>query len=74
MADTIKVTIRQNSGAQFEVQVDPKGTVKDLKEACAPQAGISAEEQRLIFKGKVTSVLIPLSRKDLEGRDRKATA
>jgi ubiquilin len=49
---TIKVTIRQNSGAQFDVQVNPKGTVKDLKEACASQAGISAEEQRLIFKGK----------------------
>ena len=51
MADTIKVTIRQNSGTQFNVQVSPKGTVKDLKEACAEQAGITAEEQRLIFKG-----------------------
>jgi hypothetical protein len=51
---TIKVNIRQNSGVTFEVTVSPTATVKELKEACASQAGISAEEQRLIFKGNLS--------------------
>jgi translation initiation factor 2 beta subunit (eIF-2beta)/eIF-5 len=54
---TIKVNIRQNSGTTFEINVDPKSTVADLKKACAEQAGISAEEQRLIFKGILKSHL-----------------
>jgi hypothetical protein len=48
---TIKVNIRQNSGVTFEVSVEKTSTVADLKKACAEQAGIPAEEQRLIFKG-----------------------
>lgn len=54
MADKIKLTLRQNSGTQFEVEVDPKATVKELKIACQDlSGGISAEEMRLIFKGKI---------------------
>lgn len=40
----LKITIRQNSGAQFEVEVPKTSIVKDLKEACAAQAGIPADE------------------------------
>ncbi len=47
----IKVTIKQNSGTQFDVEVEATITVKELKEACATQANVPAEEQRLIFKG-----------------------
>lgn len=47
----IKLTLRQNSGAQFEIEVTAKGTVRDLKEASVEKAGISADEMRLIFKG-----------------------
>ena len=48
----IKVTIKQNSGTQFDVEVEPSITVKELKEACAAQANVPADEQRLIFKGR----------------------
>ena len=48
----IKVTIKQNSGTQFDVEVEATVTVKELKEACAEKAGVPADEQRLIFKGK----------------------
>lgn len=47
-----KLTLRQNSGQQFEVEVESTATVMDLKEACSGPAGIPAEEIRLIFKGK----------------------
>ena len=48
----IKLTFRQNSGSQFEAVIDAKFTVRELKEAIISQAGYSAEEMRLIFKGK----------------------
>jgi ubiquilin len=53
MAESIKVTIRQNSGQQFDVTVAPTATVKELKVACQEGSGISADEMRLIFKGKI---------------------
>lgn len=53
----IKITLRQNSGQQFDVEVSAKGTVRDLKEACSGPAGISAEDMRLIFKGKLFSMM-----------------
>lgn len=49
----IKITLRQNSGTQFDVTVSSKGTVRDLKDACVEKASLSADEQRLIFKGKI---------------------
>jgi ubiquilin len=45
--------MRQSSGTQFEVEIDSKATVKDLKEKCAEGSGLGADEQRLIFKGKI---------------------
>ena len=53
----VKLTIRQNSGSQFEVEADKKQSVKELKELCVEKAGIPAEEQRLIFKGNDIDVL-----------------
>ena len=47
-----KITIRQNSGSQFEVEIESSATVMDLKQACSAPGGIPAEEIRLIFKGK----------------------
>ena len=49
----IKITLRQNSGTQFDIEVNSKGTVRDLKEACVEKAGIPADEMRLIYKGKI---------------------
>ena len=50
----IKVILRQSSGDQFEVEIKPDATVKELKDECAiKQEAIKAEEMRLIFKGKI---------------------
>ena len=50
----LKLTMKQNSGQQFDVQIKQEGsTVLDLKLACAEKAGITAEEIRLIYKGKI---------------------
>jgi hypothetical protein len=54
----IKLTIKQTSST-FEVEVDAKATVRGLKEACAEKSGISADDQRLIFKGN--SLKYPIS-------------
>lgn len=50
-ANTIKLTIRQSNGEQFEVAVDPANTVLQLKELCKEKTQLPAESQRLIFKG-----------------------
>lgn len=51
-AAQIKITIKQSSGEAFEVQVEPTGTVLQLKQACTEKTQLPAESQRLIFKGK----------------------
>lgn len=40
----IKLTIRQNNGTQFEVTVNAKASVKELKGACVDQSEIPADE------------------------------
>jgi ubiquilin len=53
-AAKIKVTIRQSSGDQFEVEVNNNAPVSELKEQCASkQDAIKSDEMRLIFKGKI---------------------
>ena len=51
----LKLTMKQNSGQQFDVQIKQEGsTVLDLKQACAEKAGgMTPEEIRLIYKGKI---------------------
>lgn len=51
----LKLTMKQNSGQQFEVTINQEGsTVLDLKKACAEKAGgVTPEEIRLIYKGKI---------------------
>lgn len=53
----INITMRQNSGSQFDVEVSQKATVKELKEACVEKSGIPADEQRLIFKGMQNKIM-----------------
>jgi hypothetical protein len=52
-ASQITVVIRQSNGEQFEVKVDEKCLVKDLKEACKEKSGMDPGEMRLIHKGKI---------------------
>jgi hypothetical protein len=49
----IKVTIRQSNGDQFEIEIESKALVKDLKVACKEKSGMEPEEMRLIHKGKI---------------------
>ena len=51
----LKLTMKQNSGQQFDVEIkQDESTVLDLKKACAEKVGgITAEEIRLIYKGKI---------------------
>lgn len=51
---SIKLSIRLSSGDSFDVEIGANATVKDLKEQCASkQDAITADEMRLIFKGKI---------------------
>ena len=49
----IKVVIRQSNGDQFDVEIEAKSLVKDLKVACKEKSGMEPEEMRLIHKGKI---------------------
>ena len=50
----IKVIVRQSSGDQFDVEIAPNASVKELKDLCAEkQTAMTAEDMRLIFKGKI---------------------
>jgi hypothetical protein len=49
----LKLVIRQSNGEQFEVSVPETATVLELKVACVAGAKLEAENQRLIFKGKL---------------------
>ena len=50
----LKLTMKQNSGQQFEVSIAAEGTtVTDLKKACMEATQFTLEEIRLIYKGKL---------------------
>ncbi len=49
---TLKLTLKQNSGQQFEITIKAQGTtVLDLKQACTEPTKLTVEEIRLIYKG-----------------------
>ena len=48
----LKLTMKQNSGQQFDVTIKATGTtVLDLKQACTKPTKFTVEEIRLIYKG-----------------------
>ncbi|KAF9973933.1 Large proline-rich protein bag6 [Actinomortierella ambigua] len=49
---TIEVTIKSLKSGQYTVNVSAAGTVLNLKEALAKEAGIDVQSQRLVLKGK----------------------
>jgi len=53
MSDTIKLTIKQTGGSSFTVNANKQGTVLDLKNVCEESSKIPADNQRLIFRGKI---------------------
>jgi ubiquilin len=51
----LKLTMKQNSGQQFEVSIAADGTtVNDLKKLCMEPTKFTLEEIRLIYKGNIT--------------------
>lgn len=53
---TIKINVKLSAGDTFEVEIDNKQTVKQLKEHCVEKSSLAVSDQRLIFKGKFTQV------------------
>lgn len=54
----MKLTIRQSSGDQFDVEIDPTATVIELKQACVEQGKLEVEAQRLIYKGRLLLIKV----------------
>ena len=55
----LKLTMKQNSGQQFDVTIKAAGTtVLDLKQACTEPTKFTVEEIRLIYKGTLLCLLI----------------
>jgi len=46
------VSIKQLDGTTFAIQIEPEGTVNQLKEAIERERNVSPERQRLIFKAQ----------------------
>ncbi|WMV18026.1 hypothetical protein MTR67_011411 [Solanum verrucosum] len=49
----VTINIRCSSGSKFSVQVSLDSTVGSFKSILAQQANIPAEQQRLIYKGRI---------------------
>jgi len=48
---SLKLTIRQSNGEQFDIEIEGSATVMDLKKACQDGCKLEPDHQRLIFKG-----------------------
>ena len=51
---SIKIHVKPTAGGdKFSVEIETSASVRELKEAVAGKCTISADEQRLIYKGQV---------------------
>lgn len=51
---SIKINVKPTAGGdKFSVEVETSVTIRELKEAVAGKCTITADEQRLIYKGQV---------------------
>ena len=50
---TIKLTIRCPNGSKYQVETEPEHTIAEFKKAIEKETEIPAEEQRVIYKGRV---------------------
>lgn len=51
--DGVKINIRCSNGSKFFVHVSLESTVRSFKDAVAQNCDISADQQRLIYKGRI---------------------
>lgn len=49
----MQLKVRCTTGDTFTVEVEPSDTVITLKQRCATPANVAADQQRLIFKGRI---------------------
>ena len=49
----MKVSLRLSSGGKFDIELDPSITILEFKELIAKEQNIPAEQQRLIYKGRI---------------------
>jgi ubiquilin len=51
--DGVKINIRCSNGSKFSVQISLDSTVGSFKDVVAQNCDISADQQRLIYKGRI---------------------
>lgn len=51
--DGVNINIRCSNGSKFSVQISLDSTVGSFKDAVARNCDIPAEQQRLIYKGRI---------------------
>ncbi|EER03524.1 Deubiquitination-protection protein dph1, putative [Perkinsus marinus ATCC 50983] len=50
---SINITFKVSGGSSFEQSFDPETTIGDVKKGCVEKSGVPAEQQRLIYKGRI---------------------
>ncbi|KAF4746396.1 hypothetical protein FOZ62_011874 [Perkinsus olseni] len=50
---SINITFKVSGGSSFEQGFDPETTIGDVKKGCVEKSGVPAEQQRLIYKGRI---------------------
>ncbi|KAF4757812.1 hypothetical protein FOZ63_012776 [Perkinsus olseni] len=50
---SINITFKVSGGSSFEQGFDPETTIGDMKKGCVEKSGVPAEQQRLIYKGRI---------------------
>jgi ubiquilin len=49
----INITVKTASGSKYEIQVETTVTIGELKKLLEEKSQVAAEQQRLIYSGKV---------------------
>ncbi|EER09080.1 ubiquitin domain-containing protein DSK2, putative [Perkinsus marinus ATCC 50983] len=50
---SINLIFKVSGGSSFEASFDPETTIGDVKKNCVKTSGVPAEQQRLIYKGRI---------------------
>ena len=53
MSSEITVNIKCSNGKKFTAQASPNATISEFKKILAQESNVAAENQRLIFAGRV---------------------
>jgi hypothetical protein len=67
MVATITITIKCSNAEKAEVETESSATVAEFKSLVAAKLSIPAENQRLIYKGRILKDESTLEQYDIEG-------